>query len=292
MVLLLAALGCCVGTTLVAAAAGGDCGQRAQACGGVTAEEGAGEFRGVITVAGHPEVLEAALHSGSQDCADCEWTLLPACPRNPATRATDTTMCGGAGEAPRCEAQGAVLFRLFLSTATTPPRQVDLLCLGGKEPTVVPVTQLAATDVANYLKDVHPPDLTMTIDPGSGVPAGLPTYFQVRPPAGLQPVPFGGGQVTETITIKPAEYDWAWGDGADSGWITDAGGRYPNGTLTHTYVHAGRITGTLTTRWSATYTIHVGGATLGPYDATGTVTHQQPFRTKVFAAHTSLVSHG
>lgn len=57
-----------------------------------------------------------------------------------------------------------------------------------------------------------------------------------------------------TITATPTRYAWDFGDG---GTLTtaDPGLPWPAGTLTHTYAHVASYRITLTTTWSATYTL-------------------------------------
>jgi hypothetical protein len=255
----------------------------------VTAEQQNGRFHGLIMVSGQPGVLDTAAHSGTQaGCGDCSWEVILACLHNGPNQ-TEPDSCTGAADAPNC-GKGQLLYRVFLSTDAVQNQLVNLLCLGGIGD-VVPVGDVAAADVQRYLKDVTPPLVGVTLDPDKGVPAGLPTYFTVHAPA-VAPAPFGGAQVAETITIAPTRYRWAWGDGEDSGWTTDTGGPYPSGTLTRTYVHAGRYHGSVTTEWAGTYTITVAGQTFGPYNAIGTVSRTQPFTADVLSARTHLVSHG
>lgn len=242
-------------------------------------------------VPGQPSVLDTAAHSGTKaGCGDCTWTLILACLYNLPSQPQNQDNCTGASDSAHC-GKGQMLFRLYLTTDAETNRFIDVLCLGGAKD-VVPVGDQAAADVARYLKDVTPPLLDLHLDPPNGIPAGMPAYFWVRPPTNLAPVPFGGGQISETITLAPTRYDWAWGDGSSSGWTTDAGAPYPTGTLTHTYDVAGRYHGTVTTEWGGTYTITLLGQTFGPYTAVGTVTRTQPFDTLVLSAHSTLVSQG
>jgi hypothetical protein len=256
----------------------------------VTADQDAADFHGLIMVPGQPSVLDRAAHGGTKaGCGDCSWELILACLTNSPNTPQDQNMCTRAGEAPRC-AKGQLAYRLYLSTDAVRNQLVDVICLGGTTD-VVPVGDQAAADVQRYLKDVSAPLLDLHVDPPKGIPAGLPSYFWVRPPT-VTPAPFGGGQITETITIAPERYRWVWGDGETSGWTTDAGAPYPDGTLTHTYVKAGRYDGHVTAEWGGTYTITVAGQTFGPYDAIGTVTRDQPFSVTALKAHSTLVSHG
>ncbi len=244
-------------------------------------------------VDGEPGVLSTAAHAGTQPgCGDCEWTLLMACLTSLPDDPHVPHSCTGAARSQRCD-RGQALYRLYLTTEAVQNELVMSLCLGpGKR--VVPVGDQAAADVARYLKDVSPPDLILRVQPPGGALADLPAYFMVRPPADLRPQAFGGPQVTETITIRPARYVWHWGDDSPDTRTDDPGGPYPDGTLTHTYLSAGTVHGRLTTEWAATYTITVAGAgTFGPYDATGgTIAQAQPFALDVNSAHSHLVTGG
>ena len=257
----------------------------------VTADQQQGDFHGLIMVPGQPSVLNTAAHSGTKaGCGDCTWELILACLRNDPSHPENQESCASAVNSPQC-GRGQLSFRLYLTTEAVRNQLVDMVCLGNIKD-VVPVGDRAALDVQQYLKDVKPPDLALHVAPPKGIPAGLPAYFWVRPPADLTPTPFGNGQITETITIAPQRYDWTWGDGQVSGWTTDAGGPYPTGTLTHTYAKADHYSGHVVTEWGATYTITVAGQTFGPYDATGTLTRTQLFTTTVLRARSTLVSHG
>jgi len=261
------------------------------ACHSVTADQHEGDFHGLIMVNGNPDVLDLAAHSGTQPgCGDCEWTLVANCvfnlPDNPDTQAG---VCTGNGQARRCN-RGQVAFRLYLTTKAFTNRLVDTLCLGGPQD-VVPVGDIAAADVDDYLKDVTPPALHVTVQPPNGVLSNLPAYFQADPPANLPPQQFGGPHVTENITITAAHYTWDWGDGTAPLKTDDPGAPYPDGTVTHTYDRSAHLVAALTTEWSATYTITVAGQTFGPYNATGTVQRTQRFPLVVTRARSHLVSH-
>jgi len=256
----------------------------------VVADQDAGEFHGLIMVPGNPGVLERAAHGGTEaGCGDCSWELILACLTNDPGQHGDQSVCSSAGQARQC-GKGQIAYRLYLSTNAVKNEFVDLLCLDGVND-VVPVGDIAASDVQRYLKDVKPPDLTVSIDPKNGVPAGLPAYFWVTVPT-IDPAPFGGGQVSESITLKPQRYQWTWGDGDAGAWTTDRGAPYPDGTVTHTYVKSDHYAGSVTIEWGGSYTISVAGETFGPYEAIGTVTRAEPFAITVLRAHSTLVSHG
>jgi hypothetical protein len=290
-----AALTLCIGASVFAAcdtpaAAATHCGDLTTSSCGVTAAPAHGDFHGLIMVRDQPDVLDRAASAGtSPGCGDCVWEVILSCPTNLAGAPQDAAACSAAASAPRCHA-GQQIYRLYLTTAAVTNQFEGGLCLGDITD-VIPVGNIAAADVQRYLRDVTPPAMTIATSPPTGTLAGLPTYFETRPPTNLAPAPFGNATVRETITLRPSAYAWSWGDGAGSGWTTDAGGVYPHGTLTHLYRYGGVARGSLTTRWGGTYTITVAGRTFGPYTAIGTVTREQPFSIDVFTARSQLVSH-
>jgi hypothetical protein len=251
---------------------------------GTHAEGAVGDFHGLIAVRGAPWVLNVAGRSGSTPgCGDCTWSIVLACsfdsPSDPGTPLGCTPARGSAG----CPGR-QLLYRLYLSTDAAPDTLEGTLCLGGRvQP--VPIGDHAAGDVQRYLKDVVPPNLDVTTKPKVATLAGLTTYFAAETPSTLRPAPFGGGDITETITLAPSRADWSWGDGAGSGWAPAAT------NVTHSYARGGTARVDLTTRWGATYTITYQGRTFGPYDAVGQLTKQQTLTLPVRTSSPTLVSH-
>ena len=76
------------------------------------------------------------------------------------------------------------------------------------------------------------------------------------------------GGTPVTVVVTPVSYTWDWGDGTTTS-TTDPGAPYPNQTVVHRYRK--RLKGvvvTLTTTWSATFSVDGGP----PQPVTGTVT--------------------
>jgi hypothetical protein len=250
---------------------------------GVESDPHAGEFHGLIAVAGAPWVLDTSLSAGGNGCADCTWTVLIACPTESPSDPGSSDDCAVDSHSVRCGA-GQLLFRIYLTTAAVTDHVVGTICLG-RDRQVVSISDEADADVHRYLKTVVPPDLQITTRPSTATLAGLPTRFAAAPPADLRPVPFGGPAITETITIDPDQMSWRFGDGGDSGWVpTDR-------TVTHSYLSGRTAHGRVATRWRATYTITFDGRTVGPFDGDGRLTKDQAFRLAVRTTTPRLVSH-
>lgn len=78
------------------------------------------------------------------------------------------------------------------------------------------------------------------------------------------------GDQSVSIVATPVSYIWDWGDGATTT-TTDPGAAYPDHTVYHKYSHTAQgVTITLTTTWSATYS--VGGGPPQPVSGTLTTT--------------------
>ena len=78
------------------------------------------------------------------------------------------------------------------------------------------------------------------------------------------------GGTPVTIVATPASYTWDWGDGTTTT-TKDPGAAYPNHTVFHKYSHTAQgVVISLTTTWSATYSI--GGGPAQPISGTLTTT--------------------
>lgn len=250
---------------------------------GVGADPSDGYFHGVIGVTGQDWVLDLSSHAGnSPACGDCVWTIELECPETSPSQ-PDPTGCTGMSAGYQCPPD-ALPYRLYLTTSTVTDEVVGTVCLGGSYHVVL-VSEDADADVDRYLHDASPPDLVIHRRPSGATLAGLATYFTAEvPDHGLGPIGFGDSTVSETITLVPEQVDWDYGDGASSGW------QPVDAEVAHRYLARGVLPGVLTTRWGATYTATFEGRTVGPYDATGTLDHPQPFVERVDTSSPVLVS--
>src|SRR4051812_41874786 len=195
----------------MSASADGGCGVFARGDCGVSASPTQGMFHGLIAVKGQPDVLATAARSGTAaGCGDCVWTLVMMCLANTPVDPHNQQPCVGAARSLRCR-PGQTAFRLYLTTGATTNILVETLCLGGIDD-VIPVGDIAAADVARYLKDVRPPELVLRSQPPREAIAGMPAYFMLRAPVDLQPTQLtsGAGDIVETITIAPLHFTWSW----------------------------------------------------------------------------------
>lgn len=85
------------------------------------------------------------------------------------------------------------------------------------------------------------------------------------------------------ITATPTGYAWDFGDGATLN-TTDPGHPWPDADLTHTYSRLGTFTLTLTTTWSATYTLDAD-PTVRDVPGTATTTSGIPVEVRERRAH-------
>jgi hypothetical protein len=270
-----------------AAAHAGSCdGPYQTGCNGaVNANSSAGTFHGLLAVTGDPWVLNRAAGSGTQPgCGDCTWTLNRLCTTN--TTGDPTTDACTTRRGTCHKRQTAYL--LYLSTDTTTDIPEGTLCLGGTHHPIA-IGDHASTDVQRYLHTITPPPLTITTRPAHATLTGLPTYFTAHPPTNLHPQPFGGPQITETITITPTHTNWHFRGSTTTPTTTKT--PTPNAAPTYTFTRPGTAHGDLTTTWGATYTITYAGSTYGPYTATGTLTAQQQFTLPIHTTTPTLVSH-
>lgn len=105
------------------------------------------------------------------------------------------------------------------------------------------------------------------VQAGRGIP-GILTYLQTGMNLNINetvPSPAGPLQIngTATLTID-------WGDGEVQTGITNPGGPYPQGQLTHHYPNTGQYTITITANWLINYNINGTTGTI-PITTTGTL---------------------
>lgn len=108
-----------------------------------------------------------------------------------------------------------------------------------------------------YLRTVVLPVPAPVVAPGEMV-VGWAAFLEVGSPLGHRidepATPFGPAtfQLTSTVTVD-------WGDGEVTGPVATAGGPFPDGDLTHTYLRQGAYDIVVTQEWVATW--QVGGET-------------------------------
>ncbi len=86
-----------------------------------------------------------------------------------------------------------------------------------------------------------------------------------------------------TVTATPVSYAWDFGDGATLS-TTDPGRPWPDGTLAHAYTRLGGYRLTLTTTWSATYTVAADPA-VHMVPGTATTTSATPLEVRERRSH-------
>ena len=255
--LLLASLLVVVG--LPGAARAGDCGQYLF-CG--AEGKGDGSYHGVVVIPGLQGGSGKATGGGS--CEGCEWSLVPACwtngPENP------DALCGAAVLSCPARGQQGILMWVFRRRPPAGWEHVGNVCVGPNDP-VLTVADLQA-DARRYVGELGTTAATVGVAPSHYTPVvNTATYFTATG-GGTRTGTFGPQGVRLTITATPT-YVWDFGDGSAPYETSSPGGPYPSGDVTHTYTTPGARTVTLTTRWTATFTVATALGTFGPFPVGG-----------------------
>jgi hypothetical protein len=138
--------------------------------------------------------------------------------------------------------------------------------------------------VFRYFRTLPLPHLTTHQQPPGNALVNLPVIFYTDSPTTQTfTLDIRGFQVV--ITATATRFTWHTGDGADVT-STDPGAPYPHQTVTHDY-HAGSYTASLTTTWSATFTVDGGPAQQVPGTTT---TDGTPVTFQVLEAHAVLTN--
>lgn len=124
-------------------------------------------------------------------------------------------------------------------------------------------------EVFRYFRTLPLPHLVAQQQPPGNALVGLPVIFFTQSPTRQNfTLDIRGFHVT--IDATASGFTWHTGDGTDLA-STGPGAPYPHQTVTHEY-RAGTYTASLTTTWSATYTVNGGAALAVP----GTTTTDGP----------------
>lgn len=222
---------------------------------------------------------------GSGSCDGCKYLWILACPGNSVGTDGNGNFVDPVNEpcsqpASMCP-PGEMLENLYI---LRPPDQISTggtRCVGGDPPPTDQQVAQAASDAFSQLlttaEPTHQPDPTAIVN--------IPTLFATNIP---QRQIFTETLLDQTITLQvDATWVWDFGDGATLT-TTNPGGRYPNTSLAHTYVQAGKYTVTVTTNWTGSYSIN--GGPPRPIPGGPIPRRSTPFLVDVHEAHAVLVN--
>jgi hypothetical protein len=117
-------------------------------------------------------------------------------------------------------------------------------------------------------REVDLPDPKPAIAPGWAI-TGMPAYLEtrgVRQRTYTSDTPFGPLELVAT-----GRYYVDWGDGTATGPHDAEGEPWPDGKITHTYIHVGTYDVVVTQRWSATWRIGDANGTLSGLQTEGRI---------------------
>lgn len=180
------------------------------------------------------------------NCSGCEWVISPACIANDAE---SSAACMGATVA--CTDDGDLQYRVYFRPSATAPWQlIDSICLGPAErpASVADVGELVRERVVTLLPDADP-----SFQPVEGGIVNLPTIFAAGEPESLETEPFDVLGFTVVVTAE-ARWEWSFEPGTTKE-FTVPGGRYPDDSVSYTYAGPGAREVTVTTYWSAEFTV-------------------------------------
>jgi hypothetical protein len=184
--------------------------------------------------------------AANAQCSGCEWKLVPACV---ADGPQDERICEGANQS--CSDQQAVLTHVYFRPSATAAWQlIDSICLGPSErpASVADVGELVRERVVTYLPDADP-----SFQPADGGIVNLPTIFAAGEPDSIETEPFDVLGFTVVVTAT-ARWEWTFEPGTTTE-FTVPGGAYPDDSVSHTYRRPGERDVSVTTYWSAEFTV-------------------------------------
>jgi hypothetical protein len=109
----------------------------------------------------------------------------------------------------------------------------------------------------NFFDSMRLPAPRPSYEPPHGTLVNLPTIFESGDHGALTGS-FQLAGMTVTVTAKPTLWTWRF-DPGHSEQFNQPGGRYPNTSVAYTYLTTGRRVVTVTTTWTASYTVNGAG---------------------------------
>jgi hypothetical protein len=201
----------------------------------------------------HPGIGESI---SAQACPHCQWML-----GDPCSSQYNDIGCGTVTDG--CPSGQEQRRQWFSADEGLSWEDRGLTCVGGAATAVDPGgAQL------NSAFERSVPQSSITWQPRSGVLPQVPVLFDSGQPEELPPSTHGLGSAS--VVLAPvASWHWDFGDGGTLE-TQVAGSRYPDLRVAHTYRRSGTFTVTVTTIWSATYTVNGQG----PYVVDGQITQK------------------
>ena len=140
-----------------------------------------------------------------------------------------------------------------------------------RAPAPPPVTPTEV--VERTIVNVRLPRPRPNVDPGYAV-TGMKAYLETGNDTTHRFAPIDTVLGPLTITAS-STYTVNWGDGSVTGPYSNAGGKYPNGRITHVYQHARTVDIVVTQNWTAQWSLAGQSGTIGGLSSSGTLPNFQ-----------------
>lgn len=156
-----------------------------------------------------------------------------------------------------CAEPGQVRYDILFAEGAGPLRHMAFVCLqrGEKMLTVDDVGDAVKQNWVAYVPEQHP-----TMQPPNGAIVQLPAIFDSGQPAKM---PLTRVHVFRFDVMVTATPTWTWTFAPGHTLVTDVpGSKYPDTTVSYTYIQSGPHSVTLLTSWKGTFSV----GDYGPYD--------------------------
>jgi hypothetical protein len=203
------------------------------------------------------------------ECLDCQWRLSTPCLTSASGHPFDSqpTCLSVTG---RCPDQRQLL-RAWFRHAGEAWREVGTVCIAQGGP--LTVSGAAGQVRHRFVQDLAPP--VASRQPTTGVVTQLPVLFDSGQHGGTLQAGYVLAGLPVALTAR-SRWTWDFGDGSGVA-TTDPGGRFPHDAVAHAYRRAGGYDVTMTTIWSARFTVDG----LGPFEVLESITQKAPLHVQV-----------
>ena len=208
---------------------------------------------------------------GAADCIGCSWRAVVQC---------EMTSAGACRGPARLCGPDASWLRIYMTRPEGAEVDLGAACFDNDDG---PATRESAeTRMRDIIREQVPP-LRPVMQPSRGVLPHLPVIFAARQPSGPATSTHTIIGLPVQLTVTP-RWLWDFGDGSRLG-TADAGGAWPDRSVSHAYGRAGSARVAVRAEWNATYVVDG----LGPLTVAESVTQDATLTVPVGEGRAVLV---
>ena len=218
-----------------------------------------------------PSTMFQEGRESASDCVGCSWRAVVQC---------EMTSAGACRGPARLCGPDASWLRIYMTRPGGAEIDLGAACFDNDKGPAS--RESAETHMRDIIRE-QVPSLRPTLQPSGGVLPHLPVIFATRQPAGPATSAHTIIGLPVHLTVRP-RWVWDFGDGGRLATV-EAGGAWPDRSVSHAYGRAGKVRVAVRAEWNATYVVDG----LGPLTVPESVTQDASLTVPVGEGRAVLV---